>query len=123
MANATIAQSISRHHVGQALRQMRLECQYNPRELTAINKAALNLEACLWQYDGEYLVIESASQLGKRYHVDHAVCDCQAAAHGKPCWHLAAWHLVRRGAEVALTPPAPQKAYAEVVAAANADLF
>ncbi len=81
MANASVPNTINRQNVGAALRQFRLSFAGNSRELTAINKAALNLEACVWFFDGDTLVIESATQTGLvRYHIQHDACDCQAAA-------------------------------------------
>ncbi len=121
MAN-TIVPNVTRENVGKALRQMRYEYQHAPRELNAINRAALELEASAWVWDGEMLVIQSATDLHTRYHVNFDGCDCKAGMHGRPCKHLAAFHLIRRGAELAL-PPAPKRSYAEIVAEANADLF
>lgn len=125
MSTTILAQSITRTTVGQALRQMRMECRSNSREITAINKAALNLEACIWQYDGEALVIESASTQQQRYHVQHDGCDCKAGQNGRPCWHLAAFTLIQRAAQLALTPAKPRLSDAEYAAAAAAcdDLF
>ncbi len=123
MANAILAQSISRQHVGNALRRMRHECRYNAAEITAINKAALNLEACTWQYDGEALVIESATTMHQRYHVQPTGCDCKAGSNGRPCWHMAAFTLILRAAELALTPAKPRQIdeqYAAAVAAWDA---
>ncbi len=104
MANAILAQSITRQNVGNALRLMRHECRYDRTEITAINKAALNLVACSWQYDGEALAIESATTQFQRYHVQHDGCDSKAGSNGRPCWHLAAYKLIQRAAELALTP-------------------
>ncbi len=62
MANRMLAQSVNRENVGKALRQLRLECRHNQREMNAINRAALELEASAWTFDGETLVIQSAKQ-------------------------------------------------------------
>jgi hypothetical protein len=104
---------------------MRNECRYESSELNAINRAALNLEACTWQYDGELLVIESASTQFKRYHVAYNGCDCKAGSTGRACWHMAAYKLIQRAAEVALTPAKPRmrdEQYSAVLAACD-DLF
>ncbi len=45
MANASVAQAISRQTVAAALRQARIEAQEHRAWITAINKVALNLEA------------------------------------------------------------------------------
>ncbi len=122
MNTTSVAQSVNRQYVGQALRQMRYDCQHNPREIAAINRASLNLEACTWYLQGERLVIESATQLQKRYHVDEAGCDCKAAQAGRPCWHLAAWHLIQRASRIAAaTQPRTPKYSAEDLAHIHAE--
>ncbi|MDP9311151.1 MAG: hypothetical protein M3R24_09725 [Chloroflexota bacterium] len=125
MSNAILAQSISQQTIGLALRQMRQSAQYNSRELNAVNRAALNIAACVWQYDGEHLVIESATTMHQRYHVAHTGCDCKAGTAGRECWHMAAFVLLNRAAELALTPAKPRMTedqYAAAVAACD-DLF
>ena len=71
--------------------------------MNAINRAALNLEACAWAFDGEVLRIVSASG-NARYTVTVKGCECKAAAAGRPCWHRAAWRLLRKAAEVTPAP-------------------
>ncbi len=125
MSNATLMQSISRQTVGHALRLMRQACRYEPSEMNALNRAALKLEACTWQYDGEALVIESATTQFQRYHVQHNGCDCKAGSAGRPCWHMAAYTLIQRAAELTLTPAKPRltdAAYARALAAVE-ELF
>ncbi len=125
MSSAILAQSITRQNVGNALRLMRQSAQYNSRELNAVNRAALNIAACVWQYDGEHLVIESATTMHQRYHVAHTGCDCKAGTAGKECWHMAAFVLLQRAAQLALTPAKPRQTdeqYAAAVAACD-DLF
>ncbi len=120
MSNAILAQSITRQNVGNALRIMRHECRYDRSEVAAINRAALNLEACTWQYDGEALVIESATTQFQRYHITYSGCDCKAGQHGRPCWHMAAFLLIQRAAQLALTPAKPRMTDAEYAAAVAA---
>jgi hypothetical protein len=103
MAPTSVPNTINRQHVGQALRHYRRMFADNNRELTAINKAALNLEACLWTWTGNALVIESATQTGLvRYHVQYDVCDCHAAACGKACWHRAAYRLLKKASDISV---------------------
>jgi hypothetical protein len=87
---------ITRQLVGQALYRQRQAAVGNARRTTAINRAALNLEACPWHYDQEEaeLVIISASDPSRRYHIGPCGCDCQAARSGRPCWHAAAYQIV-----------------------------
>jgi hypothetical protein len=118
---------VTRQHVGQALRSLRLNYRHDSRRLNAVNRAALNLEACAWyrQPDG-LLVIESATATGTvRYHVDGPHCDCQAGQHGTPCWHAQANELLHDAEAIASTPTRPRMSdaqYAAVVAAAD-ELF
>ena len=100
MANASVAQSISRRTVAAAIRQARIEAAEHKAWINAINRAALNLEACPWAFDGETLRIASATTRGTRYTVSPEGCECKAAQDGRPCWHRAAWRLLRKAAEL-----------------------
>ena len=106
MANATVAQSINRQTVAAALAAARTEAAEHRLWITAINRAALNLEACPWAFDGETLRIASATTRGTRYTVSPEGCECKAAQDGRPCWHRAAWRLLRKAAEL-VKPAAP----------------
>ena len=98
MANATVAQSINRQTVAAALAAARTESAEHRLWITAINHAALNLEACPWAFDGETLRIASATTRGTRYTVSPEGCECSAAQDGRPCGHRAARRLLRRAA-------------------------
>ncbi len=114
MAHVSLPQAVTRPNVGAALRTFRLSYANSPRELNAINRAALNLESCFWQFSGAELVIESATQTGLvKYHVQHDACDCAAAAHGKACWHRAAYRLLSKAAAMAQQPRQPKYSAAE----------
>ncbi len=104
MANATVAQSINRQTVAAALAAARTEAAEHRLWITAINRAALNLEACPWAFDGETLRIASATTRGTRYTVSPEGCECKAAQDGRPCWHRAAWRLLRKAAELVMPP-------------------
>ena len=121
MTTASVAH-ITRPNVGAARRSFRLSYANNSRELNAINRAALNLESCFWQFSGEELVIESATQTGLvKYHVQHDACTCQASAHGKACWHRAAYRLLCKAAAMAQQPRTPKYSaedYARILAEA-----
>ena len=100
MANATVAQSINRQTVAAALAAARTEAAEHRLWITAINRAALNLEAYPWAFDGDTLRIASATSKGTRYTVSPEGCECKAAQDGRPCWHRAAWRLLRKAAEI-----------------------
>ncbi len=101
MANGIIAQAVNRISVGAALQAARIEAQEHQAWITAINKAALNLEACTWQFDGDDLRIESATNSGTYYTVTAAGCPCKAGAAGKACWHRASRRLLIKASELA----------------------
>ena len=116
MANATVAQQVNRQTVAAALRQARIDAAEHRAWINAINKAALNLEACPWAFDGEALIIASASRQGTRYLVTPEGCKCKAAHEGRPCWHRAAWRLLRKAAEMIQPAPAVELTEAELAA-------
>ncbi len=101
MSNASVAQAVNRVSVGAALQAARIEAHEHQAWITAINRAALNLEACKWQFDGDDLRIESATNSGTYYTVTAAGCLCKAGAAGKACWHRAARRLLIKAAELA----------------------
>ncbi len=128
MSNAILAQSISRQTVGAALRQMRHECRQDRAMLNAVNKAALNLEACAWQWDGVTLSIESATEVGTITHrlSEREHCTCKAGQKGRVCWAYAALQLLIIAGQLAARPKQPcmtEQQYREMVDALNADLF
>ena len=76
--------------VGRPSATRRHECRFNSREVTALNRADLNLEACPWQYDGEALVIESASTMTRcllcRFY--HVLIDSNSTVESARARHL-----------------------------------
>jgi hypothetical protein len=99
MANATVAQSINRQTVAAALRQARTDAAEHQAWINAINKAALELEAASWAFDGETLRIASWTSTG-RYTATAHTCECKAYAAGRPCWHRAAARLLVKASEI-----------------------
>jgi hypothetical protein len=102
MANATVAQAVNRQTV--ALQEARKQAAEHQAWLNAINKAALYLSAEQWAFDGETLVIMSATTDDARYLVTVKHCECRAFKRGIPCWHRAAVRLLEKTAEVELAP-------------------
>ncbi len=119
MANATVTQAVTRQTVAAALAAARAECAPYTAWLNAVNRAALNLEACPWQFDDEILVIASATTQGTRYTVTPEGCQCKAHRDGRPCWHRAARRLLVKAAELAHLPT-PAKTMAELQAEVDA---
>ena len=116
MANASVAQQVSRQTVAAAVRQARVEAAEHKAWINAINRAALNLEACPWAFDGETLRIASASTRGTRYTVTPDGCECKAAEAGRPCWHRAAWRLLVKAVEMVQPAPRPELSLEELQA-------
>ena len=116
MANSSITQAVNRQTVAAALKQARIEAQEHRDWINAINRAALNLEACSWAFDGELLVIQSATDSRTRYHVDERGCECRAGQQGRPCWHRAAWRLLVKASEVVTVPVRPSMSEEELAA-------
>lgn len=95
---AAIASALRRHlarHNGPASPDARRE--------TARQKARERLRkgpAVRWE--GLTALVPSASEPGKRYHVEpDGACDCPAAEHGNPiCWHREAVAILRKRGQV-----------------------
>ena len=101
MANGMIAQQVNRQTVAAALAAARTEAAEHQAWINAINKAALELEASSWAFDGDTLRIASRTSKGTRYTVNAlGFCECKAAHESRPCWHRAAWRLLRKAAEL-----------------------
>lgn len=115
MANASVAQSISRQTVAAALHAARIEAAEHRAWINAINRAALNLEACPWAFDGDVLRIASASST-HRYSVTPNGCECKAGQAGRPCWHRAAWRLLCKAAEMVSPVPTVEMSEDEIQA-------
>ena len=103
MANASIAQLVNRTTVARALAAARTEAAEHRAWINAINRAALNLEACRWAFDGDTLRVESATNSGDFYTVTVETCPCNAGKAGKPCWHRAGCRLLCKAAEMTYT--------------------
>ncbi len=101
----------------------------------AIYRAAANLAAGMFSFDGEHVVIRSASS-SKRYSINATEpmkCSCAAHERGLRCWHIVAARLLVRAAErharqsrgyiVTSTPPMAAPKFASLTAATNAELF
>lgn len=82
MADSSITQVINRQTIAAALAAARTEAAKHRAWINAINKAALNLEACPWAF-GEILRITSATS-ASRYTVSPDGCECKAGETGKP---------------------------------------
>ena len=120
MANSILSANVNSQNVGNALRIMRHECRLNSNEVNAFNKAGLQLEASPWQYNSEMLVLSSRTNAKARYTITYSGCDCRAGQHGRRCWHMAAFLLIQRAAQLALTPAKPKLTDAQYAAAVAA---
>ncbi len=115
MANANVTAAVNRQTVAAALQAARTEAAEHRAWINAINRASLNLEACPWAFDGDVLRIASAST-NTRYTVTPEGCECKAGQAGRPCWHRAAWRLLRKAAEMVPAAPVVTLSDAEIQA-------
>ena len=83
MADSSVAALVNREAMGKALALARVECRNDQRWLNAVNRAALNLEACPWQFDGEMLVIASATMSRTKYTVTARSCPARLDSLGR----------------------------------------
>ncbi len=89
----------------------------------AIYRAAANLAAGQFSYDGHMVILHSATS-SKVYRIDTREpmqCSCKAHERGLLCWHITAARLLVRAAEHHAAPRA-RKSYAELQAAVD-ELF
>ncbi len=100
MANAHVTAAVNRQTVIAAIKQARIDAAEHAAWVRAINNAAVDLEVSSWAFDGETLRIASATTRSTRYTVSPEGCECKAAQDGRPCWHRAAWRLLRKAAEM-----------------------
>ncbi len=89
----------------------------------AIYRAAANLAAGQFSYDGRMVILHSATS-STVYRIDTREpmqCSCKAHERGLLCWHITAARLIVRAAEHHAAPR-PRKSYAELQAAVD-ELF
>lgn len=90
----------TRQAVHHATARARLRVMDNVSWLNAVNKAAVELDASPWLFNGTTLKIHSRTQADMWYTVRHGRCTCKAASAGRPCWHKAAYGLIVRALEL-----------------------
>lgn len=66
----------------------------HPRWINAINRAFQEIDSNPWIERGEHGGLLIGSPSGHVY-AANGVCQCEAYAHGRACWHRAAARLVR----------------------------
>ena len=103
MAEGSIAVFVNPQSMGRALAQARKECEQDKRSLNAVNRAARNLEPCMWQFDGHTWLVKSAME-SIHYTLTADGCECKAFLANRPCWHRAARRLLCKAAELAQIP-------------------
>jgi hypothetical protein len=101
----------------------------------AIYRAAANLAAGMFAFDGQHVIIRSASS-SKRYRIstrEPMQCSCRAHERGLRCWHIVAARLLVRAAErharrgivddIHISSPMSTTPFASLTAITNAELF
>jgi hypothetical protein len=126
MTTTTVAQPINfdRSDVNAAINDA-LGKVTEDRWTRAIYRAAGNLAAGQFSYDGQRVSLRSASST-RVYHIttrEPMACSCKAHERGLVCWHVVGARLLVRAAEHHAQQPVPRPSFAELTAAANAALF
>ena len=101
----------------------------------AIYRAAANLAAGMFAFDGEHVVIRSASS-SRTYRIcvrEPMQCSCKAHERGLRCWHVVGARLLVRAAERharqsrgvpnTSTPPMAAPTFESLTSQLNAELF
>ncbi len=126
MATASLPQSINftRADVDAAITDA-LSKVADAAWIRAIYRAAANLASGQFSYDGQQVILHSASS--KRvYHIDTREpmkCSCKAHERGLICWHISAARLIVRAAEHHAAPGPSRPAFTTLTASTNAELF
>jgi hypothetical protein len=123
---------INAEDLGEALRRSRRLYRAQPKVITGLNKAALELMGgATWSYDltEDVLVISSATRAGVTYEVAYLSCSCPAGSRIKPvvCWHSYARDLITFAIQIGFEKTMPPKeilalddaAYEAMLAAAD----
>ena len=125
MANASLPQAInfSRSDVDAVITDA-LSKVSDAAWIRAIHRAAANLAAGPFSYDGQHVIIRSASS-SRSYRIctrEPMACSCKAHERGLRCWHIVAARILVRAAERnARRLAAPR--FAALTAATNSELF
>ncbi len=136
MATASLPQSVNftRSDVDAAITDA-LSKVADAAWIRAIHRAAANLAAGQFSFDGQHVLIRSASS-SRTYRInvtEPMQCSCTAHERGLRCWHIVAARLLVRAAERharqkssspgSLIPPMAAPKFASLTAATNAELF
>ncbi len=91
----------------------------------AIARALVNLASGQFSYDGQQVILHSASS-NTVYHISTAEpmkCTCKGRAKGYRCWHIVAARLIVRAAERYQAQQPARPAFTALTASTNAELF
>jgi hypothetical protein len=129
MATATVPQPVNFTRTDlQAAITAALAKVTEDRWIRAIYRAAAHLAAGQFSYDGQQVILHSASST-KVYHIttnEPMTCTCKGHERGLICWHISAARLIVRAAEHHAAPPQPVMPAEEFDALTdkmNGDLF
>lgn len=102
-SNGIVAHSWTKDDAAAAVKFLRSRYGKDQHWQNALDKAWDALQRRKWQWDGETLLIASATNTRHRYYVTAAGCQCKAAAFDSICSHMAARHICATAAQ--LSPP------------------
>lgn len=89
--------NITRENVAAVVARAKATAAEHTRWVTAITRAADELNKNQWLFTGSTLKIHSRTRR-RTYTVSGNDCTCEAAQNGQPCYHVAAWRILVRAA-------------------------
>ncbi len=92
--------NITRENVAAVVARAKQAAAEHTRWVTAITRAADELQKNQWLFTGSTLKIHSRTRR-RTYTVSGAHCSCEASTAGQPCYHVAAWRILTRCAQAA----------------------
>ncbi len=126
MAQATVPQPVNFTRTDlQAAINAALAKVTDDRWTRAIYRAAAHLAAGQFSYDGQQVILHSASS-NTVYHISTAEpmkCTCKGRAKGYRCWHIVAARLIVRAAERNQAQQPSRPAFTALTASTNVELF
>jgi predicted extracellular nuclease len=89
--------NVTRENVAAVVARAKAAAAEHTRWVTAITRAADELNKNQWLFTGSTLKIHSRTRR-RTYTVSGNDCTCEAAQAGQPCYHVAAWRILTRAA-------------------------
>lgn len=118
----SIARSFTKEDVTAAYNLLGIRYHHDQRWIAALMRGWENLEHRRWQWSNDTLLMQSTSDVNRRYTVTADGCDCHAGSIGHVCDHMTAWHLCHEASAIHGKPPKTRRHYHSFDAAVD-ELF